>query len=67
MNIEIKKQYDFVDYKKSVVQALDALIKTQQRKLAALGALRKAGAAPPDGDEGTCAALREASRELACV
>ena len=48
------------------IQALDALIKTQQKKLAALGALRKAGAAPPDDDEGTCAALREASRELAC-
>ena len=48
------------------IQALDALIKTQQKKLAALGALRKAGTAPPDDDEGTCAALREASRELAC-
>ena len=39
------------------IQALDALIKTQQKKLAALGALRKAGTAPPDDDEGTCAAL----------
>ena len=48
------------------IQALDALIKTQQRKLSALSALRKAGSAPPDDDEGTCAALREASRELAC-
>ena len=48
------------------IQALDALIKTQQRKLAALGALRKAGAAPPDDDEGTCAARREASRRGSC-
>ena len=48
------------------IQALDDLIKTQQKKLAALGALRKAGTAPPDDDEGTCTALREASRELAC-
>ena len=48
------------------IQALDELIKAQQKKLAALGALRKAGTAPPDDDEGTCAALREASRELAC-
>ena len=30
------------------IQALDELIKAQQKKLAALGALRKAGTAPPD-------------------
>lgn len=48
------------------IQALDDLIKVQQKKLAALGALRRAGAPPAEDDEGTCAALRQASREIGC-
>ena len=41
------------------IQALDELIKAQQKKLAALGALRKAGTAPPDDARGhVCRASR---------